>query len=149
MVQLMLDDRSLEARESQLLGFAAADDVPEPRCVQSGDYSLCIEKGFPQEGDPCLVKVTQGRAPAGGVELVVTYRPNSEVTRIETIGTTDASGQIGWTPSDAGIATLEAHGDGVDPLSMTLSVKFRSPPTLGIIMLMIAEYRWDGSDDEG
>lgn len=120
------------------LSPAAGTDVPEPRCAQSGDYSLCVEKGFPTEGDPCWIRVTDGGAPIVGVEIAVTHRPNSEVMTVETIGMTDASGQLIWTPSDAGIATLEASGAGLDPLAMTLSVKFRRIPTLGIIMLMLA-----------
>ncbi len=114
------------------------------RCAQAGGLELCLDQAFPKEGEPCLIRVTDREHPVRGARLRVTYRPNSEVETIERLGATNAEGELVWIPDDAGIATLEAGLASVGSqgeqtsLNLTVSVRFRSSPALGIVILLLA-----------
>ena len=121
-------------------GAGAADVVEyDPgRCAQSGTRSLCCDMEFPEEGKTCLITLYDGGAPVIGALVMVTYRPGSNVAATKVAGTTDGTGEIEWIPDHAGIATLEVEGDDASSPSLTVSVRFRNVPTLGVILLMLA-----------
>ena len=114
------------------------------RCAQAGKLELCLDQAFPRQGEPCLIRVTDGEEPVRSARLRVTYRPNSEVETVQRLGATNAEGELVWIPEDAGIATLEAGlasvGSEGEPtsLNLTVSVRFQSSPALGIVILLTA-----------
>jgi hypothetical protein len=105
--------------------------------------SVVVEERFPtQEERVRLFVVDQAGKPVAGASIEVTYRPESSVRRIETIGKSGQSGSIDWVPTEAGIATLKAAWTGPDRSEMIatadVSVRFRSPPIGGILIMIIA-----------
>lgn len=108
------------------------------RCGGSGPVSICAEQSFPNQGHPCRLTVLDDGLPVEGAEIRVTYRPNSQVATSRLVGRTDAGGQVSWVPEDAGMATLRAEGQGIDPVDLTVSIRFQSPPWLGIAILILA-----------
>jgi hypothetical protein len=74
--------------------------------------------------------------PLAGVELTVTYRPGSRVSRSVSLGRTDARGEVTWTPEDAGLASLESAGE--RPQSKAVSVRFDGVPWKGLAVMIVA-----------
>ncbi|MBD3161404.1 MAG: hypothetical protein GF346_04275 [Candidatus Eisenbacteria bacterium] len=121
--------------------FAVAqgdEEVDPGRCASVGDVQLCTSLEFPGQGRPCWIVVKSGEVPIERAEVTVTYRPNSEVAETHLLGRTDASGRVRWRPAAAGIATITAEAEEIDPVELTVSVRFREPPWLGIAMLILA-----------
>ena len=105
--------------------------------------SVVVEERFPtQEAKVHLFVVDQAGEPVAGASIEVTYRPGSSVQRVETIGKSGHSGGIDWVPAEAGIATIRAAWTGPDRSEMVattdVSVRFRSPPISGILVMIIA-----------
>lgn len=111
--------------------------------------SLCAQEAvatdipFPTQNEPVRVNVTDASgSPVAGAQVVVTYRPGSRVSREETVGQSNASGALDWTPSDAGLATITAtwSGSGDTPTSATttVSVRFQGAPLDGILIMIAA-----------
>ena len=104
---------------------------------------VVLDREFPTQGEPTRVRVVNrdGNVVAGAA-VSVAYRPGSAVTREEDAGETGADGSLLWTPTDAGIATVTATWeapDGSDRTSaVTVSVKFRSVPATGILIMLVA-----------
>ena len=80
--------------------------------------------------------------PVAGADVSATYRPGSSVEETVSIGVTGKSGRILWFPAAAGIVTLaaawtSAEGDTVTT-STNISVKFKSTPAGGIVIMLLA-----------
>jgi hypothetical protein len=118
------------------LAAIAADD--SGRCADSGTLSLCTDVTFPGEGKSCVLTLLDSGVPVSGARVTATFRPNSEVATTKDLGITSTSGQLSWTPDEAGIATLTAEAEGLDPVDLTVSVKFKRPSALGIAILLLA-----------
>lgn len=63
--------------------------------------------------------------------LRVTYRPGSNAARTEALPV--GSPAYAWTPNQAGVVRLEAAGT-----SQNVSVRFRSVPPAGLLILVLA-----------
>jgi hypothetical protein len=87
---------------------------------------LSTEK--PVEGEP--VTITLGE-PAK--EVVVTYRPNSQVIERDTLRADRASTSFTWTPATAGVVALKAGN-----ASRNVSVRFTGISESGIATMIIA-----------
>lgn len=121
-----------------LAARAQVERVDPGRCSGAGDLQLCATPGSPAQGASCWIEVTRGKEAVEGAEVIVTYRPNSEVAETHRVGRTDGSGRVRWTPAAAGIATIAAEAEEIEPISLTVSVRFRQPPWLGIAILILA-----------
>jgi hypothetical protein len=105
--------------------------------------SVVVQERFPTKEEKIrLFVVDQTGEPVAGARVEVTYRPGSSVRRVETIGNSGQDGSIDWVPTEAGIATLEAawRGPGRSTMVATtdVSVRFRSAPIGGILVMIIA-----------
>jgi hypothetical protein len=93
---------------------------------------------FPQEGHLCGIRLRGPHGPVSGISITATYRPNSEVAEIDTVGITDAGGKVTWTPSAAGIVTLAAQENEGISCELTVSVRFRRIPVPGLVVMLLA-----------
>jgi len=105
--------------------------------------SVVVKKKFPTKDEEVrLIVLDPSGRPVAGAGFEVTYRPGSSVRRVETIGESGQDGGIDWVPTEAGIATLTAVWTGLDGAKMVatvdVSVRFRSPPIAGIVIMIIA-----------
>jgi hypothetical protein len=105
--------------------------------VPSAALDLSVEPEFPVQGEEARLVVTDGEEPAAGAVVRATYRPNSEVSTEEEIGVTDARGVLVWRPADAGMVQLDAR-KGDDSAGRAVSIRFPSPPSQGLVVLLIA-----------
>jgi hypothetical protein len=110
---------------------------------QAAMAEIDVAEEHPMEGTPVEVTVTSSEGiPVANAVVTAMFRPGSEVTSENTAGTTDASGRFSWTPSQAGLVTLSAvapsTGDDGETLSSTLSVRYSSPPPLGVLMMILS-----------
>jgi len=87
---------------------------------------LSTEK--PIEGEPVTVTLAE---PAK--EVIVTYRPNSQVIDRDTLRAEAASTTFTWTPATAGVVALKAGS-----ASRNVSVRFAGISESGIATMMIA-----------
>jgi hypothetical protein len=88
------------------------------------------------QGEETVVVATRADdEPLAGATVRVFYRPDLLGEHEQAIGITDGRGRIAWTPSDAGIARLQA-ADQVQ----ALQVAPRSPPegTIGLLVTVAA-----------
>ncbi len=105
--------------------------------------SVIVKKKFPTKGEEVrLIVMDPSGQPVAGARIEVTYRPGSSVSSVEAIGRSGQDGGIDWVPTEAGIATLTAVWTGFDRAEMVatvdVSVRFRSPPIAGILIMIIA-----------
>ncbi|MGI9173915.1 MAG: hypothetical protein ACR2GR_01165 [Rhodothermales bacterium] len=70
--------------------------------------------------------------PQGADTLVVTYRPSSAISHTVMLPTGGAR-SVSWTPEEAGVVALSAGGT-----SENVSVRFRSVPPGGLLILLLA-----------
>lgn len=109
----------------------------------SGENSIILRAQFPIEGERTELYIQDDTGgPVPGASVRATYRPGSSVEEISEIGITGKSGRVNWTPAIAGIVTLAATwstaaGDTVTA-SANVSVKFRSTPAGGILIMLLA-----------
>ena len=104
---------------------------------------ITLAESQPQEGTPVEVVVTNSAGePAANVKVTALFRPGSDVTSQGTAGTTNASGRLQWTPSEAGLVTLSAEVPGPDgaseSLSNTLPISYAKVPGLGLLVMVVA-----------
>lgn len=83
----------------------------------------------PVVGDPVLVAI-----PASADTLLVTYRPGSRIPTTQAIPTGGA-GSVRWVPTRPGLVHLSVPGGGPGHY---VSVRFRSRPTAGLAVLILA-----------
>ena len=101
--------------------------------------SIEVAEPFPLQGEPVTVTVTgEDGVPLAGAELSALYRPNSETSHTEPVGTTDASGQVRWTPTDPGIVTLTAGPSSQPVASANVAVRFGAFPPQGLAIMVLA-----------
>jgi len=129
---LLLAGGTLAAR-AQSGEPAPGDAAPAPAT------ELQVADAYPLRDRPVVVTVTRGGAPLPGAVVSVHYRPNSEIAHVETLPPTGADGRVLWTPSYAGIATLETPGgEGWGPATRSVAVRFGAFPSLGKLVMAIA-----------
>ena len=106
---------------------------------------------FPSRGTAVRLAVTSDGAPLPGMVIEAVYRPGSETSYSEAVGTTDAAGTLHWTPRDAGLVTLSARlaarsddaaetdveSDG-PVATRTLSVRYGGFPPAGLAIMVLA-----------
>lgn len=77
-----------------------------------------------------------------GALIDITYRPESQVEKTVTVGTTNNAGIVRWTPEDVGVVTISAAWTEEDSTAGTatsnISVKFASLPVDGIAIMIFA-----------
>ncbi|MBU1701321.1 MAG: hypothetical protein KJ970_08430 [Candidatus Eisenbacteria bacterium] len=98
---------------------------------------LAVNPEVPAEGEPASITVTWNEAPVAGATVKALYRPNSEVSVENELGTTDSFGRIAWQPRDAGLVSLTAAGAG-ETVHRDVSVRFSGVPWRGLMVLLLA-----------
>jgi hypothetical protein len=104
---------------------------------------LSVADDRPLRGAAVRVSVADGAAPAANHEVRAIYRPNSSTSHTETVGRSDASGTLFWTPRDAGPVILEARAPGADPkaaavATTTVAVRYGTLPARGLGIMVLA-----------
>ena len=114
-------------------------------CLVAGPAGadILLDADYPVQDEETQIRVVDPNGePVSGASVEVTYRPGSEVSRIDDIGQSGADGTISWVPQQAGIATITATWTGPDQseeaTTTTVSVKFRAPPISGILIMVVA-----------
>jgi len=94
----------------------------------------------PTEGESTRIAVTDADgAPVEGAVVQAVYRPQSEVEHVEEVGVTTEAGTLSWTPSGAGVVTLEAVLPAEEgTVSKSIPVRFRGVPWTGLLTLVLA-----------
>ena len=93
----------------------------------------------PTEGASATIIVTDGDGnPVTGATVEAVYSPGSEVSRTEEVGTTDESGAVAWTPTGAGIVSLETTAADSTSITANLSVRFDGLPIPGLLIFLLA-----------
>jgi hypothetical protein len=105
--------------------------------------TVIVEEGFPVREEQIRIHIANDDgSPVAGATVEVTYRPGSSVEQLEQIGTSAEDGAIYWVPAEAGIATINATWAGPDQSQITastsVSVRFRSAPLGGIVIMIAA-----------
>lgn len=104
---------------------------------------ITVDQSFPVRGQEVRVQVRDAEGnPIARASIEVTYRPASRVEKVEPIGVTAEDGSIVWIPAEAGIAQITATWPGTEgseaSLSTAVSVRFASPPIIGIFIMVAA-----------
>jgi hypothetical protein len=105
--------------------------------------TIVPDKAFPTQNEQVRLAVSDGDGNlVRGAAVTVTYRPGSSVEKVDTLGETDSAGAIVWTPSDAGIAALDATWQGPEQTELsattTVSVRFQKLPLDGLLIMIVA-----------
>ncbi|HEX2254051.1 MAG TPA: hypothetical protein VHQ65_12345 [Thermoanaerobaculia bacterium] len=125
-----------------LLAPEAGAQVGTPHVVEP-QVELSVADERPLRGQAVRVTVADGPAPAAEHVVTAIYRPNSSTGHTEIVGSSDASGTLFWTPSDAGPVILEARAPGADPkaaaaASLRVAVRFGGFPPRGLGIMVLA-----------
>ncbi len=125
------------------LGIAVAVMVGLCGTNAMAQGSIVVGDEFPVKDESVRIHVTDDAGnPVQGASVEVTYRPGSSVEKIDSIGTSAADGALRWTPVEAGIAMITATwsvpGEAPQTSSTSVSVRFRSPPIGGIVIMVAA-----------
>ena len=93
----------------------------------------------PTEGESVIITVTDGDGtPVAGAPVEAVYGPGSEVSRSEPVGTTDENGTVLWTPTGAGIVSVETIAADSTAITANLSVRFDGLPIPGLLIFLLA-----------
>ncbi len=140
------EGRSARLRGSARLGAGAAALALVILCfaavTAAAADDIRASEAFPTCGRPTVVYVTtSGGVPVSDAQVTVVYRPGSEVESTETLGTTDPSGKIPWTPLEPGIACLgacwsDSTGDHVP--TANISIRFDRVRADGLVVAILA-----------
>jgi hypothetical protein len=106
------------------------------RCAAREACELCVDVDYPTQGQSCRIHVRQGGEPLAGAPITATSRPNSKVESTIVLGRTDADGRFAWTPEEAGITTLAVRQGDEELASLTISVRFKGIPILGLLVML-------------
>lgn len=107
--------------------------------VPGAHADFATDPAHPVQGQSTRIVLTNpDGAPLPGVQVVARYRPGSRVEVADTLGRTDASGTLDWSPLDAGLVTLQTAGDGAPSISQNLSVRYRGVPVPGLVIMILA-----------
>lgn len=106
----------------------------------SAEVSIEVADTYPLFGEPVTITITDDGVPVGSATVSAEYRPNSRTMVAEPVGTTDAFGNVEWTPSDAGLVRLTATAADSEEASASkaVSVRYVSFPLEGILTMLIA-----------
>jgi hypothetical protein len=115
---------------------AAPGRAQEGRCAGSDELELCCDAAYPGQQSPCRLTLTAAGRPLAGAEITALYRPNTRVEDDVPIGVTDEAGRLEWVPQAAGIVTLRAATPAGEGCDLTVSVRFRGVPTLGLVVML-------------
>jgi len=109
-------------------------------CPASTRAGIDTTPAVPTEGETTRIAVTDADgAPVEGAVVQAVYRPQSEVEHVEEVGVTTESGTLSWTPSGAGVVTLEAVLPAEEgTVSKSIPVRFRGVPLTGLLTLVLA-----------
>lgn len=101
---------------------------------------IAAAEPYPQRGVETVVVVAEGAAPVAGLEVTARYRPNSQTGSTEIVGLTGTDGAVAWTPSDAGVVSLEARRPGAEEVvaAADVSVRFGGFPASGLLIMALA-----------
>lgn len=107
------------------------------------DNSIVLRTLYPVEGERTELYVQDDKGNSVfGAEITATYRPGSSVENTSPVGITGRSGRMTWIPSAAGIVTLSATWESAagDTVTTTtnVSVRFRSTPAGGLLIMLLA-----------
>ena len=106
----------------------------------AAETELVIDADHPIRGKAVTIRLT-GAEGTGPFTLEATYRPNSQTERTETVGVFDESGEVLWTPRDAGITRLRAlDPDGGELWSGNTAVWYPSLSVSGILIFLFAGF---------
>jgi hypothetical protein len=93
------------------------------------------------EGESTTLEITDGDGNrVDGAELKVVYYPGSDVEHRESVGTTNAAGEVEWTPHFAGLARIEWSLPGADEMSeaRVIGVRYQRMPKPALAMFLVA-----------
>ncbi|NNE07261.1 MAG: hypothetical protein HKN20_01740 [Gemmatimonadetes bacterium] len=103
-----------------------------------GEVTLTLADEFPERGTPVAILLS-GCEPGTEYTIDVTYRPNSETSFDETVGTVVADAYLAtipWQPLDAGITEVRVlHGE-EKLTSRNVAVRFDRVPFSGILVFL-------------
>lgn len=98
---------------------------------------------YPVVGKETIIHVrdSSGRLIEGAL-IDITYRPESQVEKLVSLGATNQAGIVRWTPEDAGVVTIAASWTENDSTVATgtrnVSVRFASLPVNGLAIMILA-----------
>ena len=105
--------------------------------VAVGAETLSVDREMLVRDRQTVVRVLDETGlPASGRIVTADYFPNSMVERTDSLGVSDSTGMVRWTPEFAGIVTLGASKDGAST-SLSVSVRFPGVPA-GAVLVFIA-----------
>lgn len=97
-----------------------------------------IELGAPpRAGAEVVVKVTRGGAPVAGQPVLEVSAPGAVDAAQRPIGTTDAGGQVRWTPGAPGYRVLEA-GEERAAVAVAVGPAMGALPGAAVGLLLVA-----------
>lgn len=110
-----------------------------------GELSISTENERPLRGEVVRLRVTEDGEPAAGAQVVAVYRPASNTEHREVLEPVDSSGQVLWTPDDAGPVKLEVRPEGADlgadeapGAELIVAVRFGRFPPQGLLIMVLA-----------
>ncbi len=89
---------------------------------------ISLSDEHPVQGEPVTITL-----PEPASELIVTYRPNSSIARVDTLRAEPPATAFLWTPRQAGVASLSIPTEG-----RNVSVRFQGLSGSGIFVMIIA-----------
>jgi hypothetical protein len=87
-----------------------------------------LSNEYPLIGEEVVITVSNDE-----LELLVTYRPNSAISQMDTLKRESPTAEFYWDPVSAGVVNLSS-GD----ISKNVSVRFEKVSTGGILVMLIA-----------
>lgn len=122
------------------LAAAAALALALLAAAPAAAVEIALGSDSPLRGEPVSVTVTRDGVPLPGARIEAHYRPNSQTSSRESLAPTGPDGRTEWTPTDAGIVTLEVLGpeDGAPLASVNTAVRMGYFPAGGIAVMVIA-----------
>jgi len=107
-----------------------------PRLVAGADLA-CGEE-FPKVGEVQSITLSGVERPEL-LDLWVVYSPNSETEVVTEVGRLGEDGEIAWTPSRFGIATLSARdGEGATLATANVAIVYSKTPISGVVVMLFA-----------
>lgn len=112
-------------------------DAPALVRIDPDSVDVVVREFFTDSAGPGASETVRLPGDPSGWMIVVEYFPNSKVMRDDTVGTTQARGEVVWTPDFAGIVSMKAtRGDAV--ITRSVSVKYPSVPAGAVLVFFVA-----------
>lgn len=120
--------------KTSMLLLAAVTAIAAPAVAAELD----LDGEFPVVGQSSKISLT-GVDDHEGLELRVVYSPNSETSSIEKAGAMSPDGELVWTPSRPGIATLAVVDPDGDRVAVeNVAILFATTPVSGLLVMLFA-----------